>query len=55
MVEGGEPVIIVDARHGLALDAEPYLIPGALRIAPEEIESRHGEIPRDRPVVVYCT
>lgn len=55
MLDAGEPVIIVDARHGLALESEPYLIPGALRIAPEEIESRHGEIPRDRPVVVYCT
>lgn len=55
MLDAREPVIVVDARHGLALEAEPYLIPGALRIAPEEIDARHGEIPRDRPVVVYCT
>ena len=54
-LDAGEPVIVVDARHGLAFEAEPYLIPGALRIMPEEIEARHGEIPRDRLVVVYCT
>jgi len=55
MVDADEPVFILDARHALALEAEPYLIPGAFRIAPEEIETRHVEIPRDRPVVVYCT
>jgi rhodanese-related sulfurtransferase len=31
------------------------MIPGALRIAMEEIEERHPEIPRDRDVVVYCS
>jgi rhodanese-related sulfurtransferase len=31
------------------------MIPGALRIAMEEIEARHGEIPRDRDVVLYCS
>jgi membrane protein DedA with SNARE-associated domain len=55
MLDAREPVIVLDARHALALDAEPYLIPGAIRIAPDEIEARHREIPRDRPVVVYCT
>jgi hypothetical protein len=55
MLDAGEPVVILDARHGVAFEADPYRIPGALQIAPDEIESRHGEIPRDRPVVVYCT
>src|SRR6185503_17326729 len=36
MLDAAEPVFIVDARHGLALKAEPYLIPGALRLAPDE-------------------
>jgi hypothetical protein len=55
MLEAGEPVAILDARHGIAFEADPFRIPGALQMAPDEIESRHGEIPRDRPVVVYCT
>jgi rhodanese-related sulfurtransferase len=39
------------------MDIEAFLqmIPGALRIAMEEIEERHGEIPRDRDVVLYCS
>ena len=37
------------------IEAFPQMIPGALRIAMEEIEERHGEIPRDRDVVLYCS
>ncbi len=54
-IDQGEEVLIVDLRHPLDFEAEPHLIPGALRVAPEEIESRHAEIPRDRDVVLYCS
>ena len=33
----------------------PQMIPGALRMAMEEIEKRHQEIPRDRDIVLYCS
>jgi membrane protein DedA with SNARE-associated domain len=49
------PTLIVDLRSELDVVAEPYVIPGALRIAPDTLEQRHGEIPRDREVVVYCS
>lgn len=55
MLDAGEPLVIVDARHALALKAEPPGIPGAIRISVEEIERRHEEVPRDREVVVYCS
>jgi len=46
-------------NRGLApamdIEAFPHMIPRALRIAMEEIEERHGEIPRDRDVVLYCS
>jgi len=54
-IDAGEEVLIVDLRHPLDFEAEPHLIPGALRVAPDEIEERHVEIPRDRDVVLYCT
>ena len=54
-MDGGEPVHIVDLRHSLDFDAEPVTLPGANRLAVEEIEARHGEIPRDRDIVLYCT
>lgn len=51
----GENISIVDLRQLIDLEAFPQMIPGALRIAMEEIEQRHGEIPRDRDVVLYCS
>ena len=40
-------------RENISIVAFPQMIPDALRIAMEEIEERHGEIPRDRDVVLY--
>jgi len=54
-MDGGEPVHIVDLRHSLEFEAEPVTLPGANRMAVEEIEGRHDEIPRDRDIVLYCT
>ncbi|HWP57655.1 MAG TPA: VTT domain-containing protein [Candidatus Acidoferrales bacterium] len=51
----GEEISIVDLRQPIDIKAFPQMIPGALRIAMEEIEDRHGEIPRDRDVVLYCS
>lgn len=51
----GENISIVDLRQPFDIEAFPQMIPGALRIAMEEIEARHGEIPRDRDVVLYCS
>ena len=54
-LDAGEPVVIVDLRHSLDFEAEPEVIPGAIKLSPEELEQRHLEIPRDRDVVLYCT
>lgn len=54
-LDRGEPIVVVDLRHALDLDAEPHHIPGALHLTPDEIDLRHDEIPRDRDVVLYCT
>jgi membrane protein DedA with SNARE-associated domain len=50
-----ESISIVDLRQPMDIEAFPQMIPGALRMAMEEIEERHGEIPRDRDVVLYCS
>jgi membrane protein DedA with SNARE-associated domain len=54
-LESGEEVMIVDLRQQLDLQAAPSRIPGALRMAMEELEKRHQEIPRDRDIVLYCS
>jgi hypothetical protein len=54
-LEAGEPLAIVDLRHPLDFLPYPQVIPGAIRLAPSEIEQRNAEIPRDREVILYCT
>lgn len=49
-LEAGERVTVIDLRSPLA-DTK---VRGALQMAPDELERRHGEIPRDRDVVLYC-
>jgi membrane protein DedA with SNARE-associated domain len=51
----GEPVMVVDLRHPLDLLPDPQTLPNALRIAPEDLESRHTEISRDGEIALFCT
>jgi membrane protein DedA with SNARE-associated domain len=54
-LDAGEEVLIVDLRHSLDFEAEPRFIPSAMRVAPEELDERHQELPRDRDIILYCT
>lgn len=54
-LDSGEPVYIVDLRHPLELVAEPFTLPRAMHFSPDALAARHGEIPRDRDVVLFCT
>jgi membrane protein DedA with SNARE-associated domain len=54
-LDAGADTVIVDLRTLLDVQAAPYVIPGALRISPDELERRHDEIPRGVDIVLYCT
>jgi membrane protein DedA with SNARE-associated domain len=54
-VAAGEPVLVVDLRHELDVQAEPFVIPGAVHMAPAALEQGQAAIPRDREVVLYCS
>jgi membrane protein DedA with SNARE-associated domain len=54
-LDAGEQIEVVDLRHAVDFEARPYVIPGAMHIAVEDFEQRHGEIARDREIVLYCT
>jgi membrane protein DedA with SNARE-associated domain len=54
-LDAGEDVMIVDLRHSMDFEAEPHVIPGALRLSAEDLDGRHHEIPRDRDIILYCT
>ncbi|MGA2052472.1 MAG: rhodanese-like domain-containing protein [Opitutales bacterium] len=53
--EAGESPYILDLRSPSDLRKDPVLVRGAVYISFDEVRRRHGEIPRDRDIVVYCT
>jgi rhodanese-related sulfurtransferase len=55
MLDGGQNPYIVDLRHPLDYLPDPRVLPGAIRLSPESLMLRSGEIPRDRDVILYCT
>jgi membrane protein DedA with SNARE-associated domain/rhodanese-related sulfurtransferase len=54
-LDAAEPTFILDLRHALEFDAQPGMIPGALRMSPDDLEQRATEIPTDQEIVIYCT
>ena len=54
-MERGERFTFLDARNDQAWTDSGVKLPGAIRIPADEVGSRLREIPRDRPVVAYCT
>jgi len=54
LMDDGHQSVVVDLRGTLDHVADPYTIPGALRISAEELEQRHHDIPRDRDVILFC-
>jgi membrane protein DedA with SNARE-associated domain/rhodanese-related sulfurtransferase len=53
-MEAGDPLVIVDLRTVLDLEAAPYGIPGAHWFAPETLRHPHHLIPRGSELVFYC-
>jgi membrane protein DedA with SNARE-associated domain len=53
-MEAGENILIIDVRHALDFEADPYVIPGALRMSLDQAES-YPVLSIDRETVVYCT
>jgi membrane protein DedA with SNARE-associated domain len=52
---GDDTFAIIDTRSPLDVSVVPYVIPGAMWIAAEEIEQRQSELPRNREIVLYCS
>lgn len=55
LIDEGQTPFIVDLRHPLDMLTDPRMIPGAIRMTPDELSSRLHEIPQDREIILYCT
>ena len=53
--QGEDRPFIVDLRHPLDVLSDPLMLPGAIRIGPEELKRQREMLPGDRDVVLYCT
>jgi membrane protein DedA with SNARE-associated domain/rhodanese-related sulfurtransferase len=53
-IDAGEDVLILDVRHALDIEADPYIIPGAIHLPLESLK-QHPDVPREREVILYCT
>ncbi|HWS86023.1 MAG TPA: rhodanese-like domain-containing protein [Pyrinomonadaceae bacterium] len=54
LVESGRGPVFLDTRNPKHRGQSEYQIPGSLRIWRLELEERIEEVPRGRPVVIYC-
>ncbi len=55
MRERGEALALIDSRSTKAWESSDVKIAGAIRVPPDQVEPHLGKVPRDRPVVTYCT
>ena len=54
LVDAGEAIVLDVVASGVWEELE-VAVPGALRIAPEDVAARYVELPREKAVVAYCT
>jgi rhodanese-related sulfurtransferase len=55
LIEDQPPPVIVDVRSRAGHTYDPRRIPGALRMAIDELDAQADQLPRDRDIVLYCT
>jgi len=53
-IERGEDLVLLDVRTQSWQESD-VKARGALRISPDEIESRYTELPKGKEIVAYCT
>ena len=50
-----EEIVIIDSRAGNSYLGSSVKIKGSIHITLDELESRMGELPKDKEIVTYCT
>jgi rhodanese-related sulfurtransferase len=54
-MEAGEDFTLIDVRNPQAWAESDTMLPEAIRVPPDKLEENLPRIPRNRPVVAYCT
>lgn len=54
-MEAGEDFTVIDVRNPKAWAENDAVIPEAIRVPQDSLEENLSSIPKNRPVVAYCT
>jgi len=54
-MEAGEDFALIDVRNPQAWAESNSMLPEAIRVPPDKLEENLPRIPKNRPVVAYCT
>jgi rhodanese-related sulfurtransferase len=54
-MEAGEDFTIIDTRNPQAWAQSNEKLPGAMRVPVDALDQNLSRIPKDKPVVAYCT
>jgi rhodanese-related sulfurtransferase len=54
-LDGGEPLIFVDARSDQAWRESHVQIPNSIRVPPDQAEDFAGAVSDEAAIITYCT
>jgi len=54
-MKAGEQFAFIDSRNPQAWGESDVKLPGAIRIPADQVEQHLAGIPKDKPLVAYCT
>jgi adenylyltransferase/sulfurtransferase len=54
-MDAGEDFTVIDVRNPQAWGEAQTVIPGAIRVTLDKLEESLPRIPKNKPVVAYCT
>jgi rhodanese-related sulfurtransferase len=54
-MDAGENFTLIDVRNPQAWAESDIMIPEAIRIPVDDVEHHLSQIPKNKPVVAYCT
>jgi rhodanese-related sulfurtransferase len=54
-MDAGEDFTVIDTRNPKAWAESDIMLPEAIRFPTDKLEENLSRIPRNRPVVAYCT
>ena len=54
-MDAGEDFVVIDVRNPKAWAESDTMLPGAIRLPMDKLEESLHKIPREKPIVAYCT